>query len=80
MNDLILEAVAIIAGYNPKLATLFADRPFQRVLLAKAFLAGFTTTPETCQLVLDIAELDKKFRQRDNAPVKNGVRSHRLKA
>ena len=78
MNDLILEAVTIIAGYNPKLSVLFTDRPFQRVLLAKAFLAGFENPSDLHLMVLEIAEIDKKHRQLK--PVSNGVRSHRLKA
>jgi hypothetical protein len=42
MQSIISNAAAIIANYNPTLASLFIAQPLRRVDLAFAFAAGFT--------------------------------------
>lgn len=68
MNDLIAEAASIIREYNAPLANAFVARPFSRVDLARAFAAGFVSSPEedihpAAALVLRIAYADKERRR-----------------
>ena len=69
MNDLINNAAALIAMYNPKLADCFRDQPRRRVDLAHAFAAGFTggdiskDIHPSAMIVMRIAYADREARR-----------------
>lgn len=67
MTNAISTASDAIADFNPQLAEVFRDQPFQRVNAAKAFAAGFAKNPEddihpVAALVLEIALFDRAMR------------------
>jgi hypothetical protein len=65
--DIIADAAALIATYNPALADCFRNEPFRRVNLALAFAAGFRKSVNddihpTASMVLRVAYLDRQTR------------------
>jgi hypothetical protein len=66
MTDLVKDAAALMAEFNPQAARLFESRPFQRVAIAKAFEGGFKKhsdySRKICDLINRTAAADVKHR------------------
>ena len=67
MTSIITNAAAIIANYNPTLASMFIAQPLRRVDYAYAFAAGFAKKPTddihpVASLVIRAALCDREER------------------
>jgi len=69
MQNLINQAADLIKQYNPKLAIIWNTQPFNRVNAALAFAKGFNGEDinATASLVLQVAYLDRDYRERMGA-------------
>lgn len=61
-NEMLALAVEEIAKYNKQLSVMFANQPFQRCNIAKAFRAGFSARNESTIMVEQAADRDKLLR------------------
>jgi hypothetical protein len=67
INLIVKDAADMIARYNPRLARLFINQPFNRVTIAHAFAAGFNKSKTAdvhyvANIVLRIAYTDREHR------------------
>lgn len=74
MNNTVNQAAALIREFNPALASLFIARPFHRETIVVAFERGFIKhseyTRKVCQLVANLAKIDKLDRPHGKQPTR----------